>query len=141
MIKVTIDRSRWFRGQTSAGSALQREVDGQRCCLGFCALAVGFAEKDIVNVASPENLPLRQGYSDQMREFREAKWQTAMMVNDRRSNDGQYSLDNAIPEDFLPDSLPSVRRERYLAELLFNQGFDVEFVDTLEERNSDESHD
>lgn len=37
-MKLTIDRTRWYRGKSAVDSALLRD-DGTMCCLGFLGLA------------------------------------------------------------------------------------------------------
>ncbi len=65
-----IDRARWHRGKGSQGSRLQipplREqtspeiygncTPGNRCCLGFYAIAVGLSEASIIDFSTPGSL-------------------------------------------------------------------------------------
>ena len=48
MLKVEVDRSRWFRGHGKAFSRLRitglTEHNGHMCCLGFAMVAAGFDE-------------------------------------------------------------------------------------------------
>ena len=48
MLKVEVDRSRWFRGHGKAFSRLRltglTEYNGHMCCLGFAMVAAGFDE-------------------------------------------------------------------------------------------------
>jgi hypothetical protein len=52
-MKLTIDRKRWLRGESSADSRLLRTSDMKMCCLGFLCLATGLTEDDIRQVATP----------------------------------------------------------------------------------------
>lgn len=52
-VKVTVERSRWLRGEGSTASALLREKDGKMCCLGFVCLALGRTEDQIRDKSSP----------------------------------------------------------------------------------------
>lgn len=55
LVTVVVDRSRWYRGQSSKDSRLLRE-DGQMCCLGFACLALGASRDDIFNRSRPAQL-------------------------------------------------------------------------------------
>lgn len=46
-MKLTIDRSKWLRGEGGDASKLLRSSDGKMCCLGFYALAKGATESQI----------------------------------------------------------------------------------------------
>lgn len=53
---LTIDRTRWYRGQGDRESRLLRSKDGKMCCLGFDALACGLEEKNIIDVGFPSQV-------------------------------------------------------------------------------------
>jgi len=60
--KFRVNRKEWLRGKGSHDSCLLREEDGQKCCLGFYALAKGINKKHILDVSSPgEMLPRKSG--------------------------------------------------------------------------------
>lgn len=46
-MKLTIDRSKWLRGEGSDESYLLRESDGKMCCVGFFAIACGVSPDEI----------------------------------------------------------------------------------------------
>ena len=51
-MKVTIDRSKWLRGEENK-SYLLRATDGKMCCLGFLGLACGLTEDEIRDCIAP----------------------------------------------------------------------------------------
>lgn len=55
-MKVTIDRSRWYRGQGSEDSRLVTGEERKCCCLGFYCLALGFTEAELIDVSLPSKL-------------------------------------------------------------------------------------
>ncbi len=52
-MKVEIDVRKWYRGQTSLDSYLERGRDGRRCCLGFLGRALGLQDEDLVGIKMP----------------------------------------------------------------------------------------
>ena len=52
-MKVTIDRSKWLRGEGEDKSYLLRATDGKMCCLGFLGLACGLTEDEIRDCDTP----------------------------------------------------------------------------------------
>lgn len=48
-MKLTIDRTRWIRGEGSYNSYLLRPQDGKMCCIGFLAKAHGIPDRDILD--------------------------------------------------------------------------------------------
>lgn len=55
-MKFTVKRSEWYRGHTASSSYLRRVYDGQMCCLGFRALAVGTHIDDITGIRLPNGI-------------------------------------------------------------------------------------
>jgi hypothetical protein len=51
-MKLTIQRSKWYRGQDSTESRLLRP-DGRMCCLGFYAKALGATDDQIESLHTP----------------------------------------------------------------------------------------
>ena len=52
MLKVIVDRTKWFRGHGIENSQLLRS-DGRMCCLGFACLAAGLSPEQIGESQSP----------------------------------------------------------------------------------------
>ena len=52
-MQVTIDRSKWLRGEGSPGSRLIRERDKKQCCIGFVCLTAGIPANGILGRGSP----------------------------------------------------------------------------------------
>lgn len=108
MLKVTIDRSRWLRGEGPARSFLLREEDGKMCCLGFACIAAGCAPEELAGEKTPGELGNRNGLPGYfgMRPV----YGDAMELND--------SI--VMAEDV---------REASLTKLLSRVGIELEFVD------------
>lgn len=53
LLKVTVDRRRWLRGEDSVASSLFDDVNKKMCCLGFATRACGCSIDKIRNQASP----------------------------------------------------------------------------------------
>lgn len=52
VVKVlVIDRAHWLRGDGGASCLLNES--GNKCCLGFYSLALGYSEEDILNIRQP----------------------------------------------------------------------------------------
>jgi hypothetical protein len=62
MLKVTVKRSRWYRGQGGSDSALLREDDRKMCCLGFVCRAARLPAKDIRGRGSPAEVYTEQNH-------------------------------------------------------------------------------
>jgi hypothetical protein len=60
VLKFTVDRKRWLRGEGERNSLLLRESDGKMCCLGFACLAAGHTESDIRGVATPTGISMER---------------------------------------------------------------------------------
>ena len=52
---LKIDRRTWLRGEGPTDSALLRS-DGEKCCLGFYALACGLAPENILTLKTPSEV-------------------------------------------------------------------------------------
>ena len=57
LLKVTVQKSRWYRGNGHADSYLLGPTDSQMCCIGFLARTCGLKAKDIRGVVEVEALP------------------------------------------------------------------------------------
>lgn len=58
---LRVDRAIWYRGRGGAGSALLTP-EGEQCCLGFFARALGYKKKEIDGFSSPEGMPIGLGW-------------------------------------------------------------------------------
>lgn len=54
-MQLVIDRTKWARGGINGSSMLLND-EGNMCCLGFAAIAVGLSEDDIIDVGEFEEL-------------------------------------------------------------------------------------
>jgi hypothetical protein len=57
MLEIIVERKTWLRGTGSGASALLRNTDKKRCCLGFVAQQSGVTDQNMCGMATPENLP------------------------------------------------------------------------------------
>ena len=118
--EFTVSRKGWLRGEGSESSALLREEDGKKCCLGFYANACGISDDEILGahilsyIVTPQSHPqVHPTFSD--REAREG-WVVAeaiMNLNDR--NDMGAKNDS--------------ERERELTAKFAKLGITIHFVD------------
>lgn len=60
MIKLTIDRQTWIRGDIR--SALLRSKDNKMCCLGFLSLACGYTKEEIRDRVTPFTMLSKDKY-------------------------------------------------------------------------------
>ncbi len=111
LVKVIIDRRRWWRGQTSKESELQKD-GGQRCCLGFACLALGLNEDQILRCCYPAKT------------FHELKGLTELQWGIIRNT--EFSKEAAIVND--DATITDKVREAKLKEMAFEAGFVFEFV-------------
>jgi hypothetical protein len=56
MMKLTIDRATWLRGEGGSNSRLLRGDDQKMCCLGFYAKSCGFSDEDLSDHLDPSEL-------------------------------------------------------------------------------------
>ena len=85
MLKVIVDREKWYRGHGGQESRLLRE-DGLMCCMGFACLAAGVSLNDIRNVDRVERVNPNSAIPPTSR----TKDYTALYyANDERSYEGQ----------------------------------------------------
>ncbi len=117
-MKFTIDRETWMRGDTRL-SYLLSSVSKKKCCLGFCSLALGYTEEEILDLKTPwkatdvnnKNLfPKTLIYNDPMTDtlsHSELCWQLM------RCNDGRIA---------------EHEREAMIQELFAQAGLEVEFI-------------
>ena len=128
MLKVTVDRSKWYRGQGSTGSMLKRASDGHMCCLGFVCLADGYTEDEITNVSSPGDIT---GIVHDDGEGVVADKLVARYDDDGRLYVEDSSACNEMMSINDDNDVEDERREALLTELA--KGIDIElvFVDTV----------
>jgi hypothetical protein len=111
VLKFTVDRKRWLRGEGEQNSLLLRESDNKMCCLGFACLAAGHTEDEIRNVATPTGLNRERGLRCLLPNYNSRAISWAMEWND-------------CPGDA---SLTEEKREQVIAEKLAEIGIEVVF--------------
>lgn len=117
--ELTIDRSRWLRGEGDSRSVLHRPSDGKMCCLGFYLEACGIPRERLTGRSTPGSILTK----DQAPE--EAKW--LFQKDDDR---GSYHSGACIDLMRTNDATRSERqREEIIAEEFAFHGVNVTFVD------------
>lgn len=108
--EFTIDRSKWYRGNTGTNSALRRE-DGRQCCLGFFGVACGVPGEHLLGIGYPTSFYNGAGGGE---------WPSWLLTTE-----GAHKFvtinDNA--------SIDGPSREQRLTELFAAHGVSVHFVD------------
>lgn len=110
---LTIKRSEWYRGKGSNFSRLVTDC-GQKCCLGFEALACGVPYEELVYKPSPKCISDK--FSDKINHLLDS--------NFKRNSEFTFA---AIAINDNP-TLSEAERERLLIELFASQDIRVEFV-------------
>lgn len=115
-MKVTIDRSKWLRGEGAAKSHLLRPTDGKMCCLGFLSLACGLTEDEIRGCDTPVDTRKYDKFPAELLRQTEYGWvdtlfsDRLMEINDR-------------------EGYPEEEREAELTQLFKSIGIELEFTD------------
>lgn len=111
LIKVEIDRKRWYRGKGDDLGML-RLRNGKQCCLGFAARVLGCRAKEILNKFMPEYLDRElTGLSKSVDGY---------IDNTEFSNSAAKANDD--------ETITDKQRERQLKTLARKAGFDFQFV-------------
>lgn len=109
-MKVTIDRTKWYRGKGSSTSRLLVDAStdrGKMCCLGFVCLALGASENDILG----KQMPFSEGVP---RIF--PKW----------LNDGPDLYTLSFVND--SNSISETEREKTIIETCAKHDLEIEFI-------------
>jgi len=117
LVKVTVRRNKWLRGENYDVTRLLRPSDGKMCCLGFACLALGETEDSILDVSHPVTVSERHQRSvGNLTSFINNDWEHPKPV------------DEAMRINDLKD-LDDKERETEITKLLAQVGLDMEFVD------------
>lgn len=115
MIKLTIDRQTWIRGDIR--SALLRSKDNKMCCLGFLSLACGYTKEEIRDRVTPFTMLSKDKYPPlQIQEDCKVGLKDLYLTFTSglmRINDGNHT---------------ETERESQLKELFAKMDIDVEFI-------------
>ena len=133
-MQVTIDRSKWLRGEPEPGaSKLRRSGDGKQCCIGFVCLVNGADPAQITDRGNPINVSITRFGSWDFSQDDNALF-AAFVINDARvgcsfhgSSDGVRSLLRKFGG--LTPIKDDADREARLTALLGSVGIDLVFVD------------
>ena len=134
-LRVTIDRSRWLRGEGSHSSSLLRGSDGKMCCLGFVALAAGHSKEEIKGRQAPESM-MRAGIDVGFIDPLGPVCHNLMVVNDAtlpaRLTSDLIDMDDApIGSKTVLLIMNEQEREEYLTKTMVRIGIELSFVDGL----------
>lgn len=126
--KFTIIESKWYRGHGSSGSALEvvsqvgipDKYNGQQCCLGQLACAVGYDSSEIRGLTMPFHLPCGELFFPGL-------------VIESEGYNGVYfknttKLASAIATTNDNEHLTDDERKAQLIPLFAQMGFDLEFA-------------
>lgn len=111
VLKFTVDRKRWLRGEGERNSLLLRAADDKMCCLGFACLAAGHTEGEIRGVATPTGITRSRDGRCLLPSYGSSQISRAMEWNDCPPY-----------EDFT-----DVQREAYITDFLAQVGIEVVF--------------
>lgn len=113
-MKLTIQRSIWYRGHGGHSSRL-RQQNGTMCCLGFLGLACGIPAEALEDQARPRELTPEQ----------RKKWPAGLLCEDL-SEDSATAVRLMLSND--AHSLTGAKREKKLTALFETIDIQVEFV-------------
>lgn len=97
---LTIQRSKWLRGEGSKVSRMLRPSDGRMCCLGQEALAFGVPESCLLDQFTPRQVmgpPAAESYYQRMRPISADLLWDAMKLNDSPDLDDDERESRLIP--------------------------------------------
>lgn len=120
---LVIDRTKWYRGHGSSGSALVRSADHLMCCLGFCALQRGFTKDELLEIGTPGEIVSVGRWQE------DALWRVRGLV-DTYDEGGIYETDvcDRLVDVNDDEDLSEPTRERRITELFAEIGVAVTFV-------------
>lgn len=115
--EFVIKRSEWSRGRESC----LLDSNGQKCCLGFYALACGLSKSKILEETSPENLE---------RKYYNNKWDTFLLENNKDNPWGYDSGSCTRLMEINDDNMSSDKdKEKEIKSIFKGKGIKVKFVD------------
>ena len=118
---LTIQRSKWLRGNDGDGSCLL-DNDGKMCCLGFYAKALGAEDSQIFAVTIPQDCdsPEREKIFS---ERSGGRW----ILSEDGAGDSHDAVELIVQND--SNYLTEEEREWSIQELFARHGVEVVFVD------------
>lgn len=130
LLDVTVERSKWYRGQGDEQSRLlvtvhdDSEQNGKMCCLGFVCLAAGLTPDDIANRPFPaevrNQLPI-------VRQFPQVLEPLLYVAGDLQAANSTHCNDIGSVND--SEDMPDTEREATLTKLGKEVGINFTFVD------------
>lgn len=128
-MKLTIDRSRWLRGDPQTSALL--DAAGRQCCLGFFMSACGVDDADIEDWGLPCETPV----AEERRLPEQAKWLVNEYTEDDEPQPLLHVVDSTTVSKLIEANDASLRseadREAQIADLFAVHGVNVEFVDAM----------
>jgi hypothetical protein len=126
-IKVTIDRSKWRTGlynisASGHGHTYLLNDEGFMCCLGFCSLAAGVPESEILNQPLPNFIPFK---NEIIIRGIDSLVYTVEGIGCTKYHSTELSAKASKIND---SSLDRATKEEQLLELFKDTDFDIEFI-------------
>jgi hypothetical protein len=126
-IKVKIDRSKWRTGLNGASASGRGDTcllndEGFMCCLGFCSLAAGVPESEILNQPLPNFIPIKNEIIIRGIDSLVYKLEGLGCTN---YSSTELSFNAATINDSFLDR---ATKEQQLLELFKDSEFDIEFI-------------
>lgn len=129
MMKLTIDRSKWWRGNGSGESRLLRP-DGTMCCLGFLGRACGYTDEQLLDVTTPAAAVDGIRGQGTARIPQPNLWPKGTVVKAFQGHYTTQVIDEMMVANDSPGSGLNIegRRELRIKELMLDIDVEVEFV-------------
>jgi hypothetical protein len=131
LVRVVVQRSKWLRGK---GVGMLRDACGLQCCLGFVAVAAGFAEADIEEVQLVSEL--LDGSDDPRQVVEHALLRPLVEIEaDSDEADGFLAIGTDLEDQLVrvndddDEAMSDARREAELIEIAAAGGIEFVFVD------------
>lgn len=125
-MKFTVDRTKWYRGQSSYGSRL-RLHNGKMCCLGFACNQLGVPEERMNEITNPGALVSRKLCSLNPLISNLKDIITSVFLDNSGGNPHQDWVVQAIKDNDNP-GIDDQEREKRLTALFSNAGHKIEFI-------------
>lgn len=97
-MNLTIDRTKWLRGEPSGDSFLLRKRDGKMCCLGILGCEIGYSLESLLGIHAPDDVEDKKLFYKQGLLTR-SNVITKVCDELMEANDSEYYVDEIIRED------------------------------------------
>lgn len=118
-MKLTIDRTKWLRGEPISSKLLSSRT-GEMCCLGFFSKACGYSDDEIMDEGDPGTILNRTKYPDWIYDYtNRISDSTNDLISTNDMTNGVSNDDGLCTEEW---------REKKIIEIFAEHGVEVEFV-------------